>query len=197
MRLELPALDEELGRAIRGYATKEGQQLELFRIAACNPAVLTALRVSTRSFLRDGLLDVRTRELLILRSTRRASAEAEWAVHVNLFAEQAGLRVEDLDRLAAVEFDDVGRDGALVRLVDELFGTRRVSEDLARELVAWFAPAEIVEMVGLVAQYLAVSLLSTAFDIQVPPGLRGFDGLEAGRPTAAPVALPVSSRAGR
>jgi hypothetical protein len=90
-------------------------------------------------------LGKREREIVIARVTARCDCEYEWGVHATAFGAAAGLDDAALRatvRGSAADPAWSAADRLLVRLVDELRDTARVSDDLWRALAAeWPADA--------------------------------------------------------
>src|SRR6476469_10334010 len=74
-----------------------GQPIGIFRVFARRPDRAHGLAGWGRYYLsRRCALSLRHRELLILRITARCGAEYEWGVHVQVFADKAGLTGEQI-----------------------------------------------------------------------------------------------------
>jgi 4-carboxymuconolactone decarboxylase len=67
-------------------------------------------------------------------------------------------------------------DGLLIRLVDELVDTARVTDALWLELGAVWAPAALVELVAVVGFYHGVSFATNAFQIPLESFAARFPG---------------------
>ncbi|MGH7290071.1 MAG: carboxymuconolactone decarboxylase family protein, partial [Myxococcota bacterium] len=136
-------LDEELARSMPpGMAP-----LRLFRTLAHNPRVLRKFRLG--SLLDRGSLDLRARELAILRTTWRCRSEYEWGVHVAFFAARAGLSETEVRATCAAQLPTglfAARDSAILRLCDSLHATASVDDALWAELAKELSSAQIVEL---------------------------------------------------
>jgi 4-carboxymuconolactone decarboxylase len=55
----------------------------------------------------------------------------------------------------------------LIRLVDELHETSRVSDELWEQLASNWSAEQLVELVALVGQYHTVSFLTNALDVDL------------------------------
>ncbi len=142
------------------------EPLALFRTLAVNERVLS--RMLTGGLLDRGAISLREREIVILRTCARLGSEYEWGVHVAFFGDKAELTK---DEIGATRPEGAGtrafggREGALLRLVDELVETAHVSDSLWQELSAQWAPDALVELVALVGFYHSVAFATNAFRI--------------------------------
>ena len=88
-------------------------------------------------------------------------------MHVAFFAERAGLTPAEIagraSRPRRVAF--APRERLLLRLVDELHDTARVSDALWGELAAEWSAAQLVELIALAGFYHLVSFLTNALRI--------------------------------
>ncbi|MFC7260527.1 MULTISPECIES: carboxymuconolactone decarboxylase family protein [Streptomyces] len=173
-RLPGPApADEETRRLLEPYRLPDGRPLPIFQALAHSRAALDDLRRATAACLQGTALPPRTREIAVLRVCARAGAEAEWAVHVEMFAEQAGLGVDEVRATAAPGVQDLWpvRDALVIRLADEIHDGCTVSDELWIGLARTYAPQEIVELLLVVTQYLKVACLTNALGLRAPEGL--------------------------
>ncbi|MEV5842351.1 hypothetical protein AB0M32_10315 [Streptomyces sp. NPDC051985] len=165
--------DEETRKLLDPYRLPDGRPLALFQVLAHSRAALDDLRRATSACLKGIALDARTREIAVLRICARAAAEAEWAVHVEMFAAEAGLGEDEVRATAApgVWRGWSARDALLVRLADEIHDGCTVSDGLWAELADEYTPREIVELLLVVTQYLKVACLTNALGLRAPEGL--------------------------
>ncbi|MET9084923.1 carboxymuconolactone decarboxylase family protein [Streptomyces sp. NPDC004237] len=173
-RLPGPApVDEETRRLLDPYRLPDGRPLPIFQALAHSRAALDDLRRATAACLNGTALHARTREIAVLRVCARAGAEAEWAVHVEMFAARAGLSEDDVRATVAPGVRECWplRDALVVRLADEIHDGSTVSDGLWAELAETYTVQEIVELLLVVTQYLKVACLTNALGLQVPEGL--------------------------
>src|SRR5215470_16712257 len=132
---------EAVAQAFRRVMPEGVPPLSLFRTLAVNERVF--LRIMAGGLLDRGAISLREREIVIDRACARCGAEYEWGVHVAFSAERAGT-------CAAPEAGPFApRERLLLRLVDELHDTARVSDALWGELAAEWSPAQLVELIAL------------------------------------------------
>ncbi len=162
--------------ALRAYRLPDGRPMELFRACARNPAVLDDLRRATTTCLRDLGLPVRDREIVILRTLARSGAEAEWALHVALFAAEAGLSAAELAGLCGTGIGFPGRaERDLIELADVCHDRDgRVDEETWHRWRARRPDEELLALLTVAGQYRKVALLTNALGLAAPDGLPGF-----------------------
>lgn len=142
------------------------EPLKLFRTQAHNPRVLE--RMFAGNLLDQGTIDLRSRELVILRTCARCGSEYEWGVHVALFARQAALSEAEV---AATLVADHGclslQEALLLQAVDELHDTSTISDALWASLAQHYATAQIIEIIALVGSYHAVAFMTNATRVEL------------------------------
>jgi alkylhydroperoxidase family enzyme len=173
-RLPAAPLDPETQQLLEPYRLPDGRPLPIFTALAHSRAALDDLRRATTACLKGISLDARTRELAILRVCARLGAEAEWSVHVELFAATAGLTESEVS--ATVDADPTGgpwsdHDRLVLAVADEIIAASTVSEQLWNRLAAAYAPAQLVELLLVVTQYQKVAGLTNALGLVAPTGL--------------------------
>lgn len=111
----------------------------------------------------------RLKELAILFTARHWDAAFEWYAHAPL-ALKAGLPQPIVDAMAAghaPEFE--AADEALVyRFCQELYETKRVSDQTNDQAVALFRQRGVAELVGILGYYALVSMTLNAFEVFAP-----------------------------
>jgi len=139
------------------------EPLKLFRTQAHNPRVL--LRMFAGNLLDKGSIDLRARELVILRTCARCGSEYEWGVHVALFSERAKLSAAEV-ALTLTGHDEQGalpvQEAVLFKVVDELHDTSSVSDALWNELIQHYSSAQILEIIALTGYYHTISFITNA-----------------------------------
>ena len=180
-----PPYQQEIQRTLeRMMGGSEVEPLLLFRTVAHNPNVLDKLRSTGSYLLNFGTVDPQEREIVILRTCARCGSEYEWGVHVAVYAATVGLPGE---RIAATVHGDATssvwteRQSLLVRLVDELHETSKVSEELWSRLEGHWRNDQLVELLTLVGQYHGVSFVTNALRIELEDFAARFPGREEGR----------------
>jgi len=149
--------------------------LLLFRTIAHNPRVLGKIRAS--NLLDRGSLERRHREIVILRTTARCGCEYEWGVHVAFFAQKVGL--SDAEVAATVHGGPgdplwSAQERTLLRLVDELHDTARISDALWHELRECWKDDQLVELVVLAGFYHTISFVVNGLGVALEPYVARF-----------------------
>lgn len=145
--------------------------LALFRTFAHNPAMTEGLHAWAGYYLsKQSSLPLRTRELVIDRTTARCGCEYEWGIHVAFFGERAGLTP---DQVRSVTFGAPAdpcwtspADRLAIELVDELHDTATVSDDLWSRLDPQFSTAQTLDMMLLAGWYHAISFVARGTGLQ-------------------------------
>jgi len=157
-----PDIQAEFDKLMRG-----APPLLLFRTVARNPRVLQ--RMMAGGLLDRGSVSLRSRELMILRTSARCGAEYEWGVHVAIYGGTAEWTAEQLRASVHGGADDAcwsAEDRLVIRLADRLHDTNHVDDALWAVASAHFAGDQLVELVMLAGLYHAVSYLINATGVQ-------------------------------
>ncbi len=162
--LEAP-FDDLVAGTFQQYLPPGVPLLKLFRTQAHNPRVLQ--RAFAGSLLDPGSIDVRARELVILRTCARCGSEYEWGVHVALFSKAVGLSDADVAASAAAGTGALPEHEALLfEMADQLHDASTLSDALWSRLARHYAPAQILELIALVGYYHMISFMANATGIE-------------------------------
>ncbi|HSC84887.1 MAG TPA: carboxymuconolactone decarboxylase family protein [Pseudomonas sp.] len=151
--------------------------LKLFRSMAHNPRVLQ--RMLAGGLLDRGSIELRERELLILRATAVCGAEYEWGVHVAGFAGKAGFSAEQIADTCSEHIDPTlwsQADQALLDLVDSLHASASVGDPLWQRLGMHFSAEQLIECLLLVGFYHAVSFVVNGLQVELEEYAPRFPG---------------------
>jgi len=166
-----PTLAAELERWMPPGAPVE--PLRLFRTLARNLPLMEALRPAGAHLLSRRLsLNRRERELVIDRVSARCGCEYEWGVHVTGFGARAGLSEAQTQATASHAASAPlwqERDALLIRLVDELHETSRVSEELWQRLAQEYDAPGLLELLVLVGWYHLIAFVANAAEVEREP----------------------------
>jgi alkylhydroperoxidase family enzyme len=149
--------------------------IKLFRTIAHNPRVLQ--RFFAGSLLDRGSIDLREREIVILRTSARCGSEYEWGVHVQHFAARAGLDPAEVRATVLGGADDGAwrsRDRLLIALVDRLHETGDIDDALAASLAEFWTPAQILELTALIGFYHLVAFITGVTKVEREDGAPRF-----------------------
>jgi len=125
-------------------------------------------------------LSFREQELVILRLAVQHHCDYIWRHHVPVAREYGVTAAE----LAAVRADPaVGdfppREAALLALTDAFLQACAMSDALWGQAQACLAPADLLGLIHLVAQYQVFALVNNVLRVPLEPGLQLIPGLEA------------------
>lgn len=118
----------------------------------------------------DSGIPGRTRELAILIAAREMHHQFEWTGHEPM-ARREGLEshVIDVVRHRGDVSGLAEADAALILLGREAIGARRVSSQTFARALAVYGARTLVDLVGLMGEYVSVGILLNVFDMQLPP----------------------------
>lgn len=151
------------GAGLRGPA---GIQLYSPRYRRCFQA--------TNDYLRfESGIPVRLREVAILATARETNHQFEWCAHEEI-ARREGLPdtlIETIRTRAPVD-GLPEQDAAMITLVREAVGGRRVSSETYARAQKLFGTRMLVDLVALIGHYLAVGVMLTVFGMQLRDGMQ-------------------------
>ena len=161
-----PEAADELAR----WQPGDHAPLALFRTLVRDLPMAHAMFSLGHYFLdRSSSLKLRDREIVIDRVCARCGCEYEWGVHARIFGDAAGL---DGAQLAASVVDScdaqcwTDADRLLIRLVDELHDSGKLSDDLWTLMAARWTPEQLLELTVLAGWYHAISFVANG--VRVP-----------------------------
>ncbi len=174
-----PPYDEVTGPLLASMMPAGVDPILLFRTFAQNPTMTAAMRGwGSYELGRELSLSMRQRELVIDRTTARCGCEYEWGVHIAFFAERVGLDAAQITSLTHGSSDDPcwtdPGEMALLRAVDELHDTSRLSDDCWRALRAHLEPAQVLDVLLLAGWYHAISYAANGAQVALEPGAPRF-----------------------
>jgi alkylhydroperoxidase family enzyme len=157
-----PEIEEDFDKLMRGQPP-----LLLFRTVAKNPRVLR--RMIAGGLLDRGSISIRTRELMILRTTAKCGAEYEWGVHIAAFGSKADWTHEQIYSSVHGDAEDAcwnKEEQLVIRLADQLHASAKIDEAMWDKLSSHFEEGQLVELVMLAGLYHAVSFMVNATGVQ-------------------------------
>jgi 4-carboxymuconolactone decarboxylase len=144
--------------------------LAVFRMVANAQGTFVNWLRFGRDCLDGRLFDPLLRELAILRVARLTpGAEYEWAQHVPILIAVGGSSAQ----VAALETDDVeaevlGEDGRLVvRFTSQVVLNATPDDDTFNSMSARFAPAEIIQLLLVIGQYMTLARVMATTQLEV------------------------------
>jgi len=146
------------------------EPLKLFRTLARHLPLAEAMLPLGRYLLgRRFSIDLHEREVVIERVCARCGSEYEWGVHAVVFGAAAGLNDAQLQATAVGGSEDTAwneRERLLVRLVDELHDTGRVSDELWGRLASRWSGEQLLDLFALAGWYHVISYVANGALVQ-------------------------------
>lgn len=165
-----PLADAELDPPLRPVLVRWPYRLH--RTLAHSPASLAAWMPWAEHILLGNRLAPRAREIVILRVAWNARSAYEWGMHA-MVARRVGM--DEADLAAVVEGPGSAHwpaeEAALVRAVDELMATHRITDSTWAALAAHLDPAQLVDLVWLAGQFQSIAWLLNGLGIAPEAGL--------------------------
>jgi 4-carboxymuconolactone decarboxylase len=168
----LTAEHKALYEAVRGNRPK---LVGPFSALMHHPPLAAAINEVVNAVRRDGKLEKRLYELIVLITVRHASAAYPWAVHEPL-GKAAGLSSEVIDAIKAGRTPTFAKadEKAIYQAVTELLTTNAISDAAYRALIDQFGIRETVEIVACAGLYGMVGAVINAFQVPTPNGEKPF-----------------------
>ncbi len=183
MRLDKPrveALDEsqwsDEAAQIMAPFVEQGRVFNIFRTLTNHPDLAKRWMVFANHILGKSTLNVRDRELLILRIGYLCQAGYEWGQHVQI-ARQADMSDAEI-RSCQTGPQTPGlseTDRLLLQAADELHEDAHVTDATWRGLAKHYNTQQLMDIVFTVGQYNLVSMALNSFGVQLDDGLPGWD----------------------
>src|SRR5262245_54845048 len=162
--------DDDTARLLEAYPRRDGYLLELFRVLASSKRHLQ--KVGAAGLLdRGSPLEMREREIVILRTTANLRCGYEWGVHVTAFAAHVGLTSEQVGATVTGDAEATWseRERLLVRLVDALcMGSHIDPATLSATRDTW-TEAEQLEIAALVGFYHTIANVVALAELEGEP----------------------------
>jgi 4-carboxymuconolactone decarboxylase len=127
-----------------------------------------------QKYLSDCEMDIRDRELAILRIAWLSQAPFEWGSHVKI-AKRNGVTSEEIERViegsSALRWSK--RDRAIVRAMEELHFDSMITDDTWADLHEFYNDKKLIELVILAGQYKTVAYYQNSLRLPLPEGNMG------------------------
>jgi 4-carboxymuconolactone decarboxylase len=140
-----------------------------------NPTLAAAINEVVNAVRRDGKLEKRLYELIVLITVRHASAGYAWAVHEPL-GKAAGLSTEVVDAIKAKRTPSFSKadEKVIYQAVTELLTTNKIGDAAYQALIDQFGLREAIEVVACIGLYCMVGGVINAFQVPTPNGEKPF-----------------------
>ena len=157
-----------------------GPPIALFRVLARRPDLARGITEWGHYYLsRRSALTLRQRELVIDRVTALCGADYEWGVHVDAFADKAGLTDDQVRSLASGHHRDAcwpdPADRAVLAAVDALHHRHDLDDPTWQELVGAVGEDGALDVILVAGWYHAISYAVRSLRLPLEPGTAGLD----------------------
>ena len=135
-----------------------------------SPALAETMGVVTDTLAKQGVLDKRLSEIAILVTARETSHQFVWSAHEPL-APKYGVEQAIVDTIKYnKDASGIGeKETAIIQYGRQLLREKKISPDLFAKSVKLFGYQGVVELTGLIAHYVANTIMLNAADQQQPP----------------------------
>ena len=127
-----------------------------------------------QKYLSDCEMDIRDRELAILRIAWLSQAPFEWGSHVKI-AKRNGITSEEIERVMEGSWAPGWgkQDRAIMRAVEELHFDSMVTDDTWSDLQQFYNDKKLIELLILAGQYKTVAYYQNSLRLPLPEGSMG------------------------
>jgi 4-carboxymuconolactone decarboxylase len=169
---QLKPEDKALYEAVRAGRPK---LVGPFSVLMHNPPLANAVNQVVDAIRRDGHLDKRLYELVVLITVRHAGAAYAWAVHDPL-GRKAGLSDDVVDAIHAKRTPNfVKADEKIIYdAVTELLKSNKVGDAAYQALVKQFGLRDAIEIITCVGLYCMIGGVINTFEVPTPNGEKPF-----------------------
>jgi alkylhydroperoxidase family enzyme len=165
--LEAP-FPPEVRQALAAYPQQDGYILSLFRTFANSVRFLS--KCVPNLLDRGSPLDLRTREIVILRTTAKRNCEYEWGVHVAIFARPARF-TEAQVKATRIGCPDCWpeEERRLIEAIDQLCASGFLDEDLLGQFQRDWNNEQQLEILALIGTYSTISYVANVAQLAREP----------------------------
>ena len=146
-----------------------------FSVLMHNPPLAGAVNQVVDAIRRDGKLDKRLYELIVLITARHAGAAYAWAVHDPL-ARKAGLSGDVVEAIQARKKPNFAKadEKIVYDAVTELLTTNKIGDPAYQALIKQFGLATAIEAIACVGLYCMIGGVINAFEVPTANGEKPF-----------------------
>jgi alkylhydroperoxidase family enzyme len=160
---------EELSMVVVDGVRKPREDMAALEILLRHAELYKAHIEVAKKYLSDCEMDVRDRELAILRIGWLSQAPFEWGAHVKI-AKRNGITSEEIERV--IEGSSAAgwskHDRAIVRAMEELHFDSMISDTTWADLQESYNDKKLIELVILAGQYKTVAYYQNALRLPLP-----------------------------
>lgn len=181
--LRRPPYDEDTARNIENTAFTGLSPRNLRLALAHNPTMGRHFQAMAQAVLFQAEVDLRVKEIAIIRTGALTRSEYVWGMHVSIFGEQAGLdddAIRDLTLapswldLRDARWTDAER--LAVRMVDELHFQSGISDETWTRMNATWPPEQFIELIFASGVYHLASFFLNSAAVPLEDGQARFPG---------------------
>ena len=155
----------QVNAALARYPRQNGYLLTLFRTFANSVRFLE--KCVPNLLDKESPLDLRTREIIILRVTANRNCEYEWGVHVAIFSNAARLSDDQITATRASNADCWSpKERRLISAIDQLCEQGTVDDAALATLQADWTKEEQLEIIALCGTYSTISMVANVARLQ-------------------------------
>lgn len=160
-------LDAATNELLDLAVTPRGETAATIAVLAHNPALVGPFLGWAAALHLEGCLLPRHHEILALRTAHNCGSDFEWVEHLG-WAQQAGLRDDEIEAIAAR--DDLGDpvEAALLDAADQLHEGQDLTDDTLQALIDGLGAPGAMEVAMVVGQYAMLSMLANAAGLPAP-----------------------------
>lgn len=151
----------DVAKVLASYPQSDGYILKLFRTFATSMRFLT--KCVPNLLDTESPLDLRDREIVILRVTANRNCEYEWGVHVAIFSKAAKLSAEQVRATRLGTASDIvwqGHDQTLISVIDALCTDGHLTAPVQEAFQTHWEGAQQLEIMALCGAYQTISFVA-------------------------------------
>lgn len=163
-----PPFTPEVDAVLSSYPKQDGYILSLFRTFANG---LRFLKKGVPNLLdKNSPIELRTREIVILRTTANRNCEYEWGVHVSIFAEAARLTETQVHATRLTQSDCWStEERQLVSVVDQLCESGALDPEVLAQFQSSWNCEQQLEIMALIGTYSTISYVANVAQLKPEP----------------------------
>lgn len=181
LQLRRPPYDAETLKNIENTAFTGLSPRNLRLTLAHHPELGRHFQAMAHVVLFKSKVNLRTKEIAIMRTGALTRSEYVWGMHVSIFGERVGLTAEALEDLTmSATWQDLDSDlwsneeRLAVRMVDELHHDSCISDETWKEMQAIWPPDEFLELIFASGVYHLASFFLNSAGVPLEDGQARF-----------------------
>ncbi len=167
-------LFEEISMVVVDGVRKPREDKDALEILIRHAELYKAHMQVAQKYLSDCEMQIRDRELAILRIAWLSQAPFEWGSHVKI-AKRNGITAEEIARV--IEGSEAAGwskpDRAILRAMEELHFDSMIADDTWTDLEEFYNDKKLIELVILAGQYKTVAYYQNSLRLPLPVGNAG------------------------